>query len=109
MTEPTPTLAARAKEIQDEIGWTDAHDAQEMGSAVLHLARHVVTLARTVDQLVLGQQVDDGDAIALELAEIHRIVNEIRPLMELRGADAYDAPSKINALIHELLARVEPA
>lgn len=68
-------LVERAQAAQDGIGWSNAHDADEMGSAVLGLARQVTALAHEVVALriAVGHQQDviDGQA-----NEINRLKGE---------------------------------
>lgn len=49
---------------------------------------------------------DAGAVVRLD--ELTRIINDIRPLLALTGAEAYDAPQRIRPLLERLLALVEP-
>ncbi len=68
-------LVQRAQAAQDDIGWADSHDPDQMGSAVLNLARQVVALAREVAALRIAVDLQQ-DVIDGKDAEIKRLKGE---------------------------------
>lgn len=47
----TGPYTERAQRVQDDIGWADMRNPEEMGPATLHLAQLVTDLAREIDRL----------------------------------------------------------
>jgi hypothetical protein len=72
---PADDLVKHAQAAQDDIGWADINDADQMSLAVLGLARQVTAMAREVSALRTAvdyqQTVIDGQA-----DEIRRLKGE---------------------------------